>query len=338
MLKIDLKAMKKSQKIKKTNSRYRLMKRFILLLIVIIFGMAGCYANQKESVFATKERVSAEKREQDVSGPFERGVSPKTDIHFDAKYCLECHEKLPVSTKEKFLKYGGDFKQLCRCHYESDQFHAHPVNFAPSEKSNVKIPKKFPLPDGKVSCTTCHDIVIQCRDSREDKIFTKGQMFLRGAPHKTRTDICFQCHDRAKYRKYNPHEQIDKNGEVVKQKCFYCHSELPDEKKTTSEDAKLVGDFGALCMGCHHKAAKQVLHMRHLRKPSDEILAHIRSLQTEFNIVLPLDGDGKITCVTCHNPHQKGLIPDTRAGAKGAGEKHRHRLTDNMCMRCHPMR
>jgi hypothetical protein len=39
-----------------------------------------------------------------------------------------------------------------------------------------------------------------------------------------------------------------------------------------------------------------------------------------------------------YNPHQKGVIPDKRAGANGAAEKFRHRLTDSMCVKCHPMR
>jgi cytochrome c peroxidase len=64
----------------------------------------------------------------------------------------------------------------------------------------------------------------------------------------------------------------------------------------------------------------------------------MKQMQAEFKIVLPLDQDGKVICVTCHNPHQKGLIPDQRAGATGAGAIHRHRLAGNMCIKCHPMR
>lgn len=314
------------------------MKKLALLAFLIISGVIGCYYNQKDSVFATRDRVITPKRGADLSGGVVSEVPPDTDIHYNAKYCLECHVKRPISGGDTFLKYGGDFKKLCWCHYVSNWTHIHPADFRPSEASTVKIPASFPLRDGKVSCTTCHDIVVQCRDSREDKILRKGQMFLRGAPHKTRTSMCFQCHDKERYKKYNPHIQLNKAGEVIKQKCFYCHSELPDEKKTGYKDVKLIGNFGALCMGCHFRSAKQPLHVRHLRKPSNEVLAQIKRMQAEFNIVLPLDQDGQITCVTCHNPHQKGLIPDSRAGAKGAGETHRHRLSGNMCIKCHPMR
>jgi hypothetical protein len=63
----------------------------------------------------------------------------------------------------------------------------------------------------------------------------------------------------------------------------------------------------------------------------------MKRLQVEYNIVLPLDRKGQITCATCHNPHQKGLIPDQRAGAGGAGAAHRHRIHENLCIKCHPM-
>jgi predicted CXXCH cytochrome family protein len=322
-----------------TNSRCVTLQRLILLTIVIMLGVTGCYYNQKESIFATRDGVFTKKGRQGPSGSVDSDLSLETNVHFNARYCLECHEKRPLSTGEKFLKYGGDFKKLCRrCHYDANQTHIHPAEFVPSKASTVKIPSRFPLRDGKVTCTTCHNIVVQCRNSREDKILSKGQLFLRGAPHKTRTSLCFQCHNKANYRKYNPHKQLSNKGEVIKQKCFYCHSELPDEKKTGYKDAKLLGNFGAICRGCHQRSAKQPLHARHLRKPSAEVLAQINRMQIQMDMVLPLDQNGSITCVTCHNPHQKGLIPDTRAGAKGAGEIRRHRLAGNMCIKCHPMR
>jgi hypothetical protein len=38
-------------------------------------------------------------------------------------------------------------------------------------------------------------------------------------------------------------------------------------------------------------------------------------------------------------PIKKASFPtDRQAGAKGAGEKFRLRLADNMCVKCHPMR
>ena len=86
------------------------------------------------------------------------------------------------------------------------------------------------------------------------------------------------------------------------------------------------------------QAPRQDFHARHLRKPSDEVLSRIKQMEDQHGIILPLNGEGMISCATCHNPHEKGVIPDIRAGAKGAGEDKRQRLEEKMCIKCHPMR
>lgn len=122
------------------------------------------------------------------------------------------------------------------------------------------------------------------------------------------------------------------------QKCLYCHTDVPDATHATYREVKLIGRYGELCKGCHYSTAKQAFHARHLRKPVRAVAERMQQVQAQFNIVLPLDQNGSVTCVTCHNPHQKGLIPDQRAGAKGAGMSHRHRLPGNLCIKCHTMR
>lgn len=305
----------------------------LLTPVVLIWGVYGCQYNQKDSIFSRKVGAAPQAGSQEAV-IVQRSIPDTTNIHFDSRYCLECHEKLPIAKSEPYLKYDGNTQYLCSCHYNSGKMHPHPVDYPPS--GDVKIATGFPLQDKKMTCITCHDIVQQCQDSPSDKILKQG--ILRGAPYGNQIDICFRCHDKNKYPKYNPHQQLNANGEIVKEKCLYCHSEVPDEKKTGAEDVKLIGNYGAICIGCHNTAAKQPLHQRHLRKPSDDVLAQITQMQIRFNIVLPLDQEGRVTCVPCHNPHQKGLIPDKRAGAAGAGEAHRHRLTGNMCLKCHPMR
>ncbi len=263
----------------------------------------------------------------------------KTNIHFSAKYCLECHETRKIDKDTKSLKYNGDFGKLClNCHNDRQPIHFHPLQIRPDASGGVKVPVGFPLRQGKLGCLTCHDIYLQCRDSEADKLLLKGQMLLRGMPYKSRLTFCFVCHDKTRYPRYNPHEQIDTVGQVMQSKCLYCHTNVPDASHTTYREVKLIGSFGELCKGCHYLTAKQPLHVRHLRKPTLEVVQRMKEMQVQYKIVLPLDQDGKVTCVTCHNPHQKGLIPDQRAGATGAGAAHRHRLAGNMCIKCHPMR
>ena len=310
---------------------------FFALLSLLLFACAP--PERPSTIFTGKTPVSGEKAPTDRAVMPDESVTENTDIHFNARYCQECHTIVPSrKTGEKFLRYGGDYQKLCRCHYpETGPMHTHPVDILPTEDETLTVPKSFPLQEGKMTCISCHDIFVQCRDSESDRLLMQGQMLLRGLPYDKRIDFCFRCHDKDRYQKYNPHKQIDPEGNVIKTRCLYCHAEAPDSSQTTWEDVQLIGGFTELCMGCHYQAAKQPLHERHLRRPSEPILARMKLLQIEFNIVLPLDRKGMITCSTCHNPHQKGLIPDQRAGATGAGAAHRHRIQDNLCIKCHPM-
>jgi len=320
-------------------TRKNFMKKLATIALIITVFSVGCTYETKETRFGKIGTLFTPK-----SKPQQPGVetpstlSKTTDIHFSAEYCLECHVEIPPKRGPKFLKYGGDFKQLCRCHYSASQNYVHPVDLKPSEYLKPRIPPELPLEDGKVTCATCHDIFIQCHDKPTEKIFLKENKFLRGAPYQNRTELCFKCHDITQYRKYNPHLQLNAEKQIVEVKCLYCHSEVPDVKHANPEDVKLLAKAEVICLGCHSQVTENQWHTRHLRKPPPEIAKRIEELRQQYQIILPLDPDGKITCSTCHNPHEKGVIPDIRAGAKGAGEKFRYRLTDNLCVRCHPMR
>ncbi len=261
-----------------------------------------------------------------------------TNIHFSGRYCGECHAGRTNGAEAKVLKYNGNFRFLCRCHFDTESVHAHPVDSRPDKSSGITIPTEFPLNQGQMSCLTCHNVFIQCRDSEADKVLLKGQKFLRGMPYKSSLDFCFRCHETNRYVQRDPHKQIDAQGRMITAQCIYCHTDVPDAQTATYREVKLIGNYGALCKGCHYATARQPMHSKHLRKPSREVVERMKQMQEQYNMVLPLDQEGKVTCVTCHNPHQKGLIPDQRAGTKGAGTTHRHRLEGNMCIKCHPMR
>jgi hypothetical protein len=311
------------------------MKRFVLFILVLMLGAYACQSLRKESVFSRSNGAPVREGDQRLSPVPLSKLPASTDLHFSAQYCLECHERVPADRSALYLRYDGDFRQLCRCHYLNEQVHVHPVSGRPSPE--VTIPPDYPLRDGNLTCTTCHDISIQCRNNPVEKVLRKGQDFLRGTPYKNRIDLCFNCHDQNRYPRYNPHQQLDATGAVIETKCLYCHSDVPDVKRSTNKEVHLIAPYTALCVGCHYQASKQPLHVRHIRKPPPAILEQMRKTQKELNIVLPLDNNGKITCVTCHNPHQKGLIPVESAGSTGAGAVHRHRLSGNMCIRCHPL-
>lgn len=313
------------------------MKALTTIVFIITVFSVGCTFETPDTRFGTSGTRFAPKTKQHEPEPFVSTASETTDIHYSAKYCTECHVTVPPKRGPQFLRYGGDFKLLCRCHYSAANNYIHPVDLEPSPHLKSRIPSDLPLRAGKITCATCHDIVIQCADKPNEKIFLRQEKFLRGAPFQKRTTLCFRCHNIAEYQKFNPHRQLNERKQIITARCLYCHAEVPDEQRATSEDIKLLAKPAILCLGCHSRMAADQWHTKHIRKPPFEIEKRIKELRDKYDIILPLDSDGKITCSTCHNPHEKGVIPDRRVAAKGAGEKFRHRLQDNMCIKCHPM-
>ncbi len=317
-----------SAAIRQKTIKSTLMRKFALAIIVISAGIGYSYR--------CGNIVFADEKIPDNSMRVSEAVTDTTDVHYSGKYCTQCHEQTPRNGA-KFLKYEGDFKQLCRCHYKTVERDLHPIGIEPSAGIRARMPKNYPLLNGKIACSTCHDIVEQCRDQKTYDRFDKRQKFLRGAPYTKQTDFCFKCHNKIKFKKYNPHEQLNASGDVIELTCLYCHLEIPDKKQAEFKDIKLIGNLDMLCDRCHNKAGEQSLHASHLRKPSAKVFASIKQLENKFGIILPLNEEGKITCATCHNPHQKGVIPAEKAGAKGADDKNRHRIPENICMQCHQM-
>jgi hypothetical protein len=314
------------------------MRYTAAIAIVLTLISTACYTDSRETRFGKRETVFAPREEPIDQAVPTVAISETTDIHFSAKYCKECHVRIPRKGSPASLRFNGDLQILCRCHYNSLQNYPHPVDITPSAELKPRIPAELPLQNGEVTCRTCHDVFIQCHDKPPEKILLKEQKFLRGAPYEDITAMCFKCHDINQYRRYNPHKQLNAQKQIEERKCLYCHSDIPDENRTTYEDIKLLGDMQIICVRCHAKETKKEFHAKHLRKPSPEVLKSIEQLRNDQHIILPLSQDGRVTCATCHNPHEKGVIPDRREGASGAGEKKRHRLTDKMCIKCHPMR
>jgi hypothetical protein len=260
-----------------------------------------------------------------------------TNLHYTGQYCTECHEKVPQVGEDPMLKNNGDFAQLCRCHGYTPGTYIHPVYIVPSEEKKAIIPQDFPLVDDMVTCVTCHDMYLQCQDNPRYKALNRR--FLRGAPYVSRTSLCFKCHDEKKYTMLDPHNQLTENGEIVVAKCLYCHEEKPDEKSATFKEVELIGNLEVLCFRCHYKQSQlHPINANHLLKPNDKIIANMKDAETRYGIILPLNYEGKITCPTCHNPHERGVIPKDRASAKGASEKYRLRMSHidlQICVACH---
>lgn len=289
--------------------------------------------------------TSAEKNPQDKFQFINNEVTVDTNLHFTGKYCDECHEKQPGEGKNVNLRFNGNISYLCRCHEYTPSTYTHPVDMEPSEEKKAKMSDAFPLQHGKITCLTCHDIYKQCQkdtnitktDAAERRFHRDEIRFLRGGRSQKRTDICFNCHEEQQYRNLNPHKQLTEKGAIIPEICLYCHTEKPDEKTADFDNVTLIGDLKALCQRCHGKKERHPAGINHYLRPSDKLYTRMQMLESKYETVLPLDSEYMITCITCHNPHERGVMHSERPGAKGAGKPYRHRIPKVLCESCHGM-
>jgi predicted CXXCH cytochrome family protein len=212
-----------------------------------------------------------------------------------------------------------------QCH-DYEQNH-HPVNFKPLGE----IP--LPLSDGNITCTTCHN-----EDHRSG-----GDNYLRGGPYRQSREICFKCHQPPDYAGVNAHVMLDEAGKVKTiigglPVCRICHVDMPDPEVDRSEDVQFRAGVGFLCWRCHQPMANARLLDEHFRvEPPKQMLPVIEKNEKAMNVLLPMVPRGRITCSTCHNPHQQGVIR-REAAAKGADSPERLRIpSPRLCFVCHPL-
>jgi nitrate/TMAO reductase-like tetraheme cytochrome c subunit len=122
------------------------------------------------------------------------------------------------------------------------------------------------------------------------------------------------------------------NGKPV---CLLCHSKEPDPAVDRTSDVRFRADIGFLCWRCHPPMAMpdNFFDKHFLVKPSQEILRSMGEAEERLVVILPLVPRGRVTCSTCHNPHQRGVI-HRDAAAKGADAASKLRLP-SICVACH---
>jgi len=264
-------------------------------------------------------------------------ASDRINPHWKNVMCISCHFGEPTDGNPMLMS-GNDRSAVCdRCH--NGRFarrDIHPVGMTPS--SEVVIPPEMPLYDGLVTCVTCHDSSLQEGGEGRFSVRNVNPDFLRGG-YTVRNEFCFRCHRSEFYGQMNAHSQVDPWGSIREQSCLFCHTSLPNRKVMGIEnvgfDEESIDEYCTICHegyeGGHPVGGK------HLVEPSDEMLEVIEEAVNRIGVKLPLY-NGKITCATCHNPHEAGVI-EHEIAAKGSASKNRLRLggADVMliCVGCH---
>lgn len=146
----------------------------------------------------------------------------------------------------------------------------------------------------------------------------------------------------------NPHNQIGDTGEVLWGTCVVCHKETPDVKAKSIKDVNLYypDNPDQLCRNCHtvkkHPGSEGISVTMsgytapdHLVVPSKTVTDNMKLSLKEIPMILPLDPkSGRILCATCHNPHERGLLP----GRPDWGADYSMRIRSaglDICQYCH---
>ena len=250
--------------------------------------------------------------------------------HWTGKDCAECHlaEKIPQ------LRYDGDITQLCnRCHRKEP-----PVCTAVHRKNSMltpvmqdALPPGWPRPEAGITCLTCHAVTEQMHvNATAEK---ENRNFLRTAEPEDLVSFCFNCHDRDRFQKTNPHR--DSFFGESQSICYRCHTGGLATGFEICFEASLKTKSPSLCLGCHGNISSE--HMLHEQLGAETLEKYeVPLLRFEDEgLELPL-ADGRMHCATCHNPHPKGIIGRKEA-AIGAGEKYFLRIADvhGLCRVCH---
>ena len=346
----------------------------VLVILMTIFNYAlastetSAKINSKEKKLSEEERKRLEKIQQhkkllkrivqhteEIPGLLtSKKISPQEipNPHWKKDNCISCHAQTAGKASRDNLRNKTSDSSCSHCHIrELDHNYIHPVDIRPSRTriSTIKTSMRQEInkTGGKVTCSTCHDISLQCKMENTQR--HENPLFLRAGPYSHRYDLCTQCHQEDSYQRFNPHEHVNDRGEIIEAKCITCHDGeievLKNAKNIDQVSFHIKTDLNEMCWGCHkwkpHPGGsfnffKSGKAPNHLVKPSDEIVERINKTLKEKNVLMPLEPEtGKVFCATCHNPHAKNVIKNI-AAAKGAESKSKLR-SKKVCNNCHIM-
>ncbi|MCG8429514.1 MAG: hypothetical protein MI754_19355 [Chromatiales bacterium] len=183
----------------------------------------------------------------------------------------------------------------------------HPVDVVLPE--GMILPEGWPLSDkNTLTCASCHGLDdIDQPDTWAD-LDKRDPRFLHDGPYRRQEQFCFRCHDDTGYQRWNLHRQKLDNGKLDERSCSYCHLEQPQQiKGEVPQKTDLRLPPAVLCLGCHLKTP-HLNSLEHAGAPSEKVLDRLQAHNRSARRPLPLDEQQHVTCVTCHDPHQPGVI------------------------------
>lgn len=172
----------------------------------------------------------------------------------------------------------------------------------------------------KIVCKTCHGIK-DIENKKFDEVDKLQSDFLRNGPYEQLTDFCYLCHKKEQNQRENIHillhADLEKDDQKKEQQCLYCHSVVLKEEELEQQELKITDEqkpdlklrlpVETLCFGCHLKTP-HLNALEHQVKISDEMLLHLKKNKQLYDVRMPLGNNNQVICVTCHDPHQQGVL------------------------------
>jgi len=220
-------------------------------------------------------------------------------------------------------------------------------------------PEGWPVVDGRLTCLTCHQVRLACDSATRRSVLNPA--FLRGTHYGDLGAFCRECHRSRRYQKFNPHIMLAPDGAIREEVCALCHKKKMDPAQTRrTGQPQLRGNELIQCKSCHpshvtyyeggHLGAKVGAEMlaylaaREISGPSSRPSRRLvqrfqRSGARPTKVVL--DAENRITCTSCHNPHQKGVfagncvLADNAMRLIGTDKVISDVRHQRFCLRCH---
>lgn len=233
---------------------------------------------------------------------------PRLNPHGSPDHCDSCHlplepvaapgpgaPGLPNETPAAAPTVGAAMPNVatCRgCHPTADM---HPVGMKPNKEH---VPSGWPLEDGKVVCSTCHE-----EPAHGGKVNTVAP-YHRGGPYPNKRDICWTCHERKPFERTDPHHPVTRR-DTTSPTCSVCHTVAPKPGATVEKSRLRLTPDETCSATCHqgtiHSGVPE--HLGVVVPP--EMLAKLPP-------TFALPDDGKIACYTCHEVHGDGAAAAPR--------------------------
>ncbi len=247
--------------------------------------------------------------------------------HGNRMLCFTCHPGRIKDGVEVRLAADGDNIRLCNeCHLRPGiRRSPHVVGVGTSEGTWRMEYVGYPLKQGKLICSTCHDEV------SHGKPDPANRNFLRGGPYEDPETFCYRCHLEDREGKNNPHNQVDPFGRIREESCRFCHRKKTDTGKPDAADLEMVGEETVICASCH--SARPHPDADHIVPLPGVMAKRKEEYEARHKVKIPIGNNGVIKCSTCHNPHAKGVLKG-EAGV-GAGSKWRVPDFREVCAPCH---